>query len=281
MGKFSGILLASDFDHTMTDFCDRLPERNLDAIRYFIREGGRFCIASGRSIPMLRGQIGTVPVNAPCITYNGAVCYDYDRDTMFFCRPLPEQAESLRSALLERFDGLHLEVQTQSTHYCYGPDEDRDEYLQKSGVPFVYDVPVPPGPWLKMAIYGKRRGDHYDPPGSVPSEELAIFDEIERFAKEFSAGWCSVTRSMQRVVEIWAAGCNKGSTARELAVRLGCPVLACIGDAPNDLGLLRAADFAFCPSDCDPRIAAEGFRKTVPCAQGAVAAAIGQLEHLL
>ena len=65
MGRFSNVLLASDFDHTLTDMSGQIPARNLEAIAAFQAEGGIFTVASGRSIPMFRKKAELVPVNAP------------------------------------------------------------------------------------------------------------------------------------------------------------------------------------------------------------------------
>ena len=37
---FSDILLTVDCDHTLTDIQSNIPQRNLDAIRWFIERGG-------------------------------------------------------------------------------------------------------------------------------------------------------------------------------------------------------------------------------------------------
>ncbi len=281
MGKFSQVLFASDFDHTLSDYNDCIPRENIEAIEYFIWEGGRFCVASGRSIPMFRAKTTLLPFNAPCIFYNGAVCYDFSTQTFESMRPMPDSAAELRDALLERYPEMHMEIQTAQRHYCYGSDPLREDYLRRNGVPFVYTDEEISEPWLKMAIYGKFRTHTFDHPDGLTKEDYALFTQVEEFAREFCAGACSVSRSMPRIIEIWAAGCDKGSTARSLAQRLHRPILACAGDAPNDIQLLQAADFAFCPSDCDPIVGAYGFRKTVPCALGAVGAAIMELEKLL
>ena len=42
MGRFSNVLLASDFDHTLTDMSGQIPARNLEAIAAFQAEGGHF-----------------------------------------------------------------------------------------------------------------------------------------------------------------------------------------------------------------------------------------------
>ena len=56
MGKFDGILLASDFDQTISDLKGTIPPSNLQALDYFTAEGGRFCLNTGRSIAMARNR---------------------------------------------------------------------------------------------------------------------------------------------------------------------------------------------------------------------------------
>ena len=38
MGRFSNVLLASDFDHTLTDMSGQIPARNLEAIAAFFKD---------------------------------------------------------------------------------------------------------------------------------------------------------------------------------------------------------------------------------------------------
>ena len=46
MGIFTGVLFAADFDHTITAMDGSIPEKNLDAIRAFVAEGGVFSPAA-------------------------------------------------------------------------------------------------------------------------------------------------------------------------------------------------------------------------------------------
>ena len=48
MGKFDGIILLSDMDGTLLDDQKQISEENQRAIDRFEREGGCFCIATGR-----------------------------------------------------------------------------------------------------------------------------------------------------------------------------------------------------------------------------------------
>ena len=65
MGKFSGMLLVSDFDNTFQytesaleadgmEALPPLPARNLEAVERWIGGGGRFAIATGRSLAAFR-----------------------------------------------------------------------------------------------------------------------------------------------------------------------------------------------------------------------------------
>ena len=88
MGKFDGVLLASDFDNTLlnTETARRtgaeVPEvsrRNREALEYFMAGGGRFAIATGRALAAFIKFADQVPMNAPGIVCNGAALYDFQK----------------------------------------------------------------------------------------------------------------------------------------------------------------------------------------------------------
>ena len=100
MGKFDDVLLASDFDNTILN--TERPRRtggpippvsqgNLTAIRYFMAEGGRFAVATGRALPAFRMFADKVPMNAPAIVCNGAALYDFEAETYLDSILLPEE----------------------------------------------------------------------------------------------------------------------------------------------------------------------------------------------
>ena len=72
MPDFSDFLLTVDFDRTLTAPDASIPERNLEAIRYFMAHGGTFTVNTGRSVPMYRQYMDIIPVNAPLLLYNGS-----------------------------------------------------------------------------------------------------------------------------------------------------------------------------------------------------------------
>jgi len=79
MGKFDGVLLASDFDNTLlnTETARRtgaeVPEvsrRNREALEYFMAGGGRFAIATG--LHQIRGS-GAHERAGHCVQRRGPV----------------------------------------------------------------------------------------------------------------------------------------------------------------------------------------------------------------
>ena len=88
MGIYSDILLTVDFDRTLTAPDSSIPERNLEAIRYFIDNGGVFTVNTGRSVPMYSSKLELVPVNAPLLLYNGSAAYDKERREFTFATPI-------------------------------------------------------------------------------------------------------------------------------------------------------------------------------------------------
>ena len=198
MGRFSNVLLASDFDHTLTDMSGQIPARNLEAIAAFQAEGGIFTVASGRSIPMFRKKAALVPVNAPCILYNGGACYDYRTDELLFAFPLADDAPQLLQALRDHCPNERTEVQTLDCHYAYGDDPRRDAALAANGVPVQHEAVLPPQPWIKLAVYGTSKQVGYDDPANTPPEEIAYFDELQCYTAGLVGNRYAITRARLR-----------------------------------------------------------------------------------
>ena len=49
MGRFTGVLLATDYDDTLYDSQGTISPENRQAICRFVDQGGLFCISTGRS----------------------------------------------------------------------------------------------------------------------------------------------------------------------------------------------------------------------------------------
>ena len=51
MAEYRDVLLTSDHDRTLTAPDATIPQNNIDAIKYFIEQGGTFTVNTGRTLP--------------------------------------------------------------------------------------------------------------------------------------------------------------------------------------------------------------------------------------
>ena len=84
MGLFDGYLMCVDFDGTVAHRGKIVP-KNVDAIRYFEAEGGRFTICTGRQPAFMAGNDLPVRLNAPLLCMNGTILYDMDENNILKC----------------------------------------------------------------------------------------------------------------------------------------------------------------------------------------------------
>ncbi len=157
MGKFDGLLLASDFDDTLYGLDLRIPERNLEALRYFIGEGGRFSISTGRAHRTFAPFAHLVPMNAPAVLSNGAAIYDFQADKMLEQTCLPDSAPSDLAEVMERFPSLSLEVYYGEDIYVCNPNEITFAHLKKVNCDYTRcPIPDMPTPWVKGIFHQER-----------------------------------------------------------------------------------------------------------------------------
>ena len=83
MGKFDGILIATDLDGTLVSE-GKISKENADAIRYFQSEGGLFTLATGRYASHIKENFGNdINFNMCVMTLNGNVLYDINENKKF------------------------------------------------------------------------------------------------------------------------------------------------------------------------------------------------------
>lgn len=269
MGIYSDVLLTVDYDRTLTAADSTIPERNLEAIRCFMENGGAFTVNTGRSVPMTAAFRDKVPVNAPLLLYNGSAAYDLAEGRVNFCHEIHMDLWKTVAECMELFPDLTVEVQGLDAHYRFKEDPAWDAFCDHQPCARGFAQPGDDlGPFLKFTVYGKITDVTVAHLFAGTPEEKARIDEAEAILKEKYGQYCEVFRAATRILDIHAKGVSKARSARELQHHLGRKILVCVGDAHNDLSMLRDADYAFVPSDA---VIAEEFPNVCPCGEGAVA----------
>lgn len=269
MAIYSDILLTVDFDRTLTGPDSAIPARNLEAIEYFMANGGAFTVNTGRSVPMYSRLMDLVPVNAPLLLYNGSAAYDRDRQAFTFAEAIDlDMTETLKKTMA-MFPGLAVELQGRSHHYLFEPNDMWEKYNIHNGCPYAFcPVEEAPEPFLKFTIYGQIRDVTVADLYNGTPEEFSQMDHAQEMLEAEFGDKCVVFRAANRIIDVHAKGVSKANAARRLQKQLGRKILVCVGDGENDVSMLNAADFAYCPGDA---IIRDRFENVCDCASGAVA----------
>ncbi len=269
MGLFSDILLTVDFDRTLTATDSSIPERNLEAIRYFMDQGGTFTVNTGRSVPMYSSKLASVPVNAPLLLYNGSAAYDRETGAFPFAHTIDlDWREAVRWCMAE-FPDCVVEFQGQKAHYIFEKNEMWRDFCIHNHCPWGFaSLEDDLGPFLKFSVYGEVRDVTVAHLYAGTQEEFSYIDQVQARLEAKFGDKCQVFRAANRILDLHAKGVSKARCARELQAALGRKILVCAGDGENDIPMLEEADYAFCPGDA---ILRDRFETVCDCGDGAVA----------
>ena len=265
--RFDDILLTVDFDRTLTAPDSTVPERNIEAIKYFTANGGAFTVNTGRSVATFWKYLDTLPVNAPFLLYNGSATYDNGQLTLL--RPLDLEPLQTMEEMRGLFSDLNLEIQGTDVHYLVDQRQEMVELYDHMGWlhrEAVFGENI--GPFLKFSLFGRVHKPAVSDMFSGTQEELARFDEAEEIIRKMYGDKVEVFRAGPRIIDVHAKGVSKLNAARALQEKLGRKILVCVGDAKNDINMLSGADYAFCPADAELR---DFYENVCPCGEGAVA----------
>lgn len=267
MTDFSDVLLTVDFDRTLTGPDSKIPQRNLDAVAYFMEHGGSFTVNTGRSMSSFGKHLESLPINAPVLMYNGSARWQNGQltDLKLLELDLWETVQIIRA----EFPDMNLEIQGADYHYLIDPEPAYTAFYDT--LKWKYRIPEfgdDLGPFLKFALAGSPRKKSVATLFECTDEELAAFDAAQARIQELWGDKVVVYRAAPRIIDVHAKGVSKIAAARQLQQELGKKILVCAGDAENDIPMLDGADYAYCPAD---GVVADRYETVCNCADGAVA----------
>ena len=264
---FSDVLMTVDFDRTMTGPDSKIPQRNLDAVAFFMENGGSFTINTGRSVSSFHKHLGKVPVNAPILMYNGSARWENGvlTDIKLLDLDLWETVKTVR----EEFPNMNLEIQGVDYHYLIDPEPAYVAFYD--ALKWGYKISQTGddlGPFLKFALAGSPRKKSVATLFESNEDELAAFDAAQAKIAQLWGDKVEIYRAAPRIIDVHAKGVSKIAAARQLQQELGKKTLVCVGDAENDIPMLEGADYAYCPAD---GVVADRYETVCNCADGAIA----------
>ena len=256
-------LFVSDLDGTMLPDGNVVSAENIAAVRRAVEAGVTVTIATGRMFEAALPVAKALGVDVPIISYNGALIkspsgHIYEEhlidpllahDILTFCKERGWYIQSYSGGVLR-----YVEICNESRFY---------ENSQKlTGMAVGWD-----GLYAHVAGNCKLL--------LVTEGREVTIKRAETLLSAFGTQ-VDVTRSADCLIEIVPKGISKASALQSLAAKLGIPIeeTMAIGDAYNDLPMLRAAGKSVAMGNAFPEIKEVTDYETLTCEENGLAAAI-------
>lgn len=255
-GRYSGFLLCSDWDGTLTSDGRNVSEANLDAIARFESEGGIFTIASGR-YPSYLGNM-QIKLSSYALLLNGNLIYDPKTGEVLWEQRL--KSPVIKSVIKTAYDGdfgwneLHVYTLSDRLSFARADCINPEVVLERIGTSPVY----------KMILM----------------LEPAIDPDFGRWLESTVSG-ISCQRSWPAGLEINPVSGGKGNgvlALRDLLGRDRIHTIVCVGDYENDIPMLRRADIGYAVANALDSVKAAADRVTVANTEDAIAHIIAELN---
>lgn len=267
-------LIASDFDGTLANSENEVPEKVVSAINAYIENGGIFAVCTGRILPSILPRVRQLGLKGLVVACQGAVISDIEsgkivRSVGFSNR----QAAEICAAAEELYNNVQAYVE--DGFYSSLPAGEKHLALYESIV--GVEARHPDERLSQFVLHSSSRFN-----------KVAVLcrpeDQKELYAslKERFDGRYDVTCSAKVLVEVSPFGETKGKALGFLAAHYGVPVekTCAVGDNLNDLSMLLAAGYGVAVGNAVKELKEAVKFVTVTNDEGAVARVIEEYGYM-
>ncbi len=262
--KFNNVLIASDFDGTLKTDNGIITNEVKDAIKYFMSEGGKFTVCTGRIYQGFH-LYSKEYINAPVLLGNGAMAFDYEENKIVFNNAIDDEGLDALNDILNNYPNIPIELYNFNKVCAINLNEHSHLHFTSQGIDFI-NIEKPedaPRPWTKIMIAAHGCSQEIQ-------EILSQHPEI------------NYLKTTGDYVEILKKGVDKGSGLLQLAEALGikpCDVYAA-GDGYNDVEMLVASAAGFVPENASKEALEVATHITRSNNNGGIAHAIEILDKI-
>ena len=246
--KFENIFIASDLDGTFFGSKTHLVDRNLDRIKYFCENGGRFTFATGRLPLFIKRPIPHPEsiVNFPAVMGNGTCLYDYQNQKALEEHFLDSSLVAEIEDFLIKETGFEAAIRaTYSEGVVFSTLE--NNALKREFETFPEYVE-------RVVCSAKNWGDYNLYKANIRGNVDIIQEMYPRIKAQFGDVF-TVTTSANTMIELMPLGISKASMLADIKERLDKNTVLCtVGDYDNDLEMHSIADLPVCPSNANDAV---------------------------
>ncbi|MBF0431156.1 MAG: HAD family phosphatase [Fibrobacteria bacterium] len=242
--------LAMDLDGTLLNSQKEISETNLQALQNAHDKGVEIIIATGRMSPTVYPKVAQFPFPCSIVSYNGA-------------RLLEQQNGSWNPLIAETLD-------TEVVKDVYRLCQEKKLFLNVYRDDVLYGY-HPDGDYEWAGFYSKATSsvfaDYYNNLEPLPVDNITKLLSICSYEireahfpgfEDFFQGRCTVVKSEPEYTEFIPTGVSKATALEKWCKLKNIPVanLVTMGDAENDLEMLRFAGKGIASANCTPGVKA-------------------------
>lgn len=272
MGQFDGCLLACDIDGTLVDD-GYINPRNIEKIEYFVKEGGKFCLCTGRSLAAINVVLEKVGCVSYSVVVNGSMIYDYNENKVLFEAFLPEKDRTVAEKVYNAVPNVGMEIHSGDKVLTIRRTAETDDHQLYEGLPTeIVDFKTAYGYNWNKAIFlpnsdeenaaVKAVAEKLDTGSVFVDTSATLYGRVRKYYEQMPKGMSKFT-SLKRLCEI--IGIKDGK-------------LFAIGDYYNDLEMIKNADISAATFEAPDDIKQYADFIAGKCRDGAVADFIDYLK---
>lgn len=232
------VVIVTDFDGTLLTDDKKILDKDLEAIEKFRSLGGKFAIATGRTINGSRQYFDVLKPDYPSIFYNGSVVYDVCKDEILYEKNLSDKAVSIVERIMKKFPCAMTEILRVNEIYAFNINPSGRHQLDIccEDVPDIDYEDIPKTKWLKALFVAN--------PEIVSKIDEYITDEDRKYADFVTSG--------VNYLEVLPKNSSKGTAVEFLKKKEDKTTeFVTIGDYNNDIEMLKAASFSAAPLNAE------------------------------
>ena len=226
-------LVAIDLDGTLLDSSKRVSERTLETIAQASEMGAKIVIASARPPRSVRAIYRQLGLDSLQINYNGAMVWDEPRArTVFHCPIRGSVALKMIETARDLFEEVCVTCEILDRWHT---DREEQLYTTETGKLFKPDVIAP---FEQVCLEDVTKLMFLGDPRTMSRLEATL---LARFGQQVT-----ILHTDRDLLQIMDRRVSKGVTLKKVAGHYGVRMaeVMAIGDAPNDVGMLKVAGVA-------------------------------------
>ncbi|MDE7162456.1 MAG: Cof-type HAD-IIB family hydrolase [Clostridia bacterium] len=274
MKKLKCKLIVSDFDGTLANSQNEVPDDVVKAINSYISDGGIFAVCTGRILPSILPRVRTLGLKGLVIAGQGSVIADIQTGKLLrdVCFTNAQTAEIC--AALEELKS-NVQVYNNDGFYSDLPEDEKHLNLYESIIGVQANHVETP-----LSEYVSTSPERFNKVAALcrPEDQEELYSQLlKRFGNKYD-----VTCSAKVLVEISPYGETKGKAVEFLAQYYSVEIdeTCAVGDNLNDLSMILTAGYGVAVGNAAKGLLDRTQYVTVTNDEGAVARVIKDFGYI-